>query len=251
MISLSSIRRVVQHELKWRRHFKGLLSDPVLADVITHGFHVTPGYWSDAQCEIARHEIDKMLKTEEVHVWADPLNADRRIMGANNLSAKTDLFSDTNIFDYICRLYGNPQLNGFSMGSKITNREGNLGSGQGWHRDSAIHYQFKAILYLTDVNEHNGPFQYLKQSGHGKAMLDIENAIGLKPDSTRLTEQQVKVLQNRYYLEELQGKAGTLILANTRGVHRGKPLKKGNRYALTNYYWPHAVPKHIIGFVNQ
>ena len=40
------------------------------------------------------------------------------------------------------------------------------------------------------------------------------------------------------------GKAGTLLLVNTTGIHRGRPLKAGSRYALTNYYYhPHQIDR--------
>jgi hypothetical protein len=34
------------------------------------------------------------------------------------------------------------------------------------------------------------------------------------------------------------GPAGTLVLADTTGIHRGRPLIAGERIALTNYYYP-------------
>ena len=34
----------------------------------------------------------------------------------------------------------------------------------------------------------------------------------------------------------ITGKAGTLVMFNTNAIHRGKPVKGGVRYALTNYY---------------
>ena len=38
-------------------------------------------------------------------------------------------------------------------------------------------------------------------------------------------------------LKSLTGKAGTLVLVDTSIIHRGIPLKKGVRYALTNYFF--------------
>ena len=36
----------------------------------------------------------------------------------------------------------------------------------------------------------------------------------------------------------LTAPAGTLILFNSSTVHRGSPIKKGNRISFTNYYFP-------------
>jgi hypothetical protein len=51
--------------------------------------------------------------------------------------------------------------------------------------------------------------------------------------------------------------AGSLILVDTRGIHRGRPLyKNGERYALTNYYWhkdfpPLHIQKLVTGNITK
>ena len=41
-----------------------------------------------------------------------------------------------------------------TLAAKLSHKKGNLGSGQGWHRDSYFR-QFKAMAYLTDVKFKN------------------------------------------------------------------------------------------------
>ena len=43
-----------------------------------------------------------------------------------------------------------------TLAGRLTFENGNLGSGQGWHRDS-YSSQFKAMVYLTDVDESQAP----------------------------------------------------------------------------------------------
>ncbi len=40
----------------------------------------------------------------------------------------------------------------------------------------------------------------------------------------------------------LTGGAGTLLAANVKGLHRGKPLLSGERWALTRYYYRKNIP---------
>jgi hypothetical protein len=48
-----------------------------------------------------------------------------------------------------------------------------------------------------------------------------------------------------------------VIIVDTSGLHRGMPIRSGERYALTNYYWPRrdAMPpsmaKHVLPVVEN
>ena len=50
-----------------------------------------------------------------------------------------------------------------TMANKVSYIKNNEGSGGGWHKD-AYYTQFKSILYLTDVNNENGPFELIRNS---------------------------------------------------------------------------------------
>ena len=60
----------------------------------------------------------------------------------------------------------------------------------------------------------------------------------LSPHEYRLSDDYIDSLTNDFNLESklITGSAGTIILSDTRGIHRGHPIKNSNRYALTNYY---------------
>ena len=64
----------------------------------------------------------------------------------------------------------------------------------------------------------------------------------------RFNEEEVRKMEeySNENIQTLTGKAGTLILVDTRGIHRGKPIEEGERYALTNYNWiTSKIPTHI------
>ena len=45
---------------------------------------------------------------------------------------------------------------------------------------------------------------------------------------------------------------GDLILFNSYCIHRGSPLNQGNRYALTNYYFPeNFIQKNYNTLINK
>jgi hypothetical protein len=96
--------------------------------------------------------------------------------------------------------------------------------------------QFKPFLYLSDVEEGNGPFTYLLGSHKNnefllKKMFECVNG----RDTTSVSDEDVKKLG--LTVKEFYGKKGTLILADTKGVHQGGTLAKGSRLAVSNYFY--------------
>jgi hypothetical protein len=58
--------------------------------------------------------------------------------------------------------------------------------------------------------------------------------------NTRFTVEEINELikKDPERLLTFTAKAGTLLFVDTSLLHRGAPIKKGSRYALTNYYYP-------------
>lgn len=103
-------------------------------------------------------------------------------------------------------------------------------------------HRFKAFLYLTDVTEDNAPFVYYKGSHKQdrwkrKYHLEFERD-GITGRYGHFFLQEMRGLQEKYGFEELvcTGKAGTLIFADFRGIHKGTTLKSGKRILLNNTF---------------
>jgi ectoine hydroxylase-related dioxygenase (phytanoyl-CoA dioxygenase family) len=121
----------------------------------------------------------------------------------------------------------------FAMANKTVFVDNNLGSGGGWHRDNIYSFGFKGLVYLIDVGPENGPFQIIPKSSSINFHLLKTNV----PDKYQFTNEEVEsYISNPNQINELTGKAGTLVVFDTNCIHRGKPITKGTRYALTNYY---------------
>jgi len=100
----------------------------------------------------------------------------------------------------------------------------------------------KAFLYLVDVTEANAPFVYVAGS-HKRAPWRVEHEIaydarGAHGRFGHLFPQEMRELRERHGWEDLvcTGSAGTLILADFRGLHRGTPLEHGRRVLLNNTF---------------
>ncbi len=92
-------------------------------------------------------------------------------------------------------------------------------SSQRWHRDYNDKHLLKVFLYLVDVDEHMGPFQYVAGSQPGGAYAD---AWAWEPLGQHYpTEEELEARVPSSAVQTFTGPAGTLVFCNTAGFHRG------------------------------
>lgn len=217
-------------------------------DLANQGFHVVPDFLDLGVCQDLRKKIDHIIESGGANVWRDPEGADSRVYFIDELDLDFRKFYETDYFRKVLREYtGIKDPKGMLLAGRIDAVEGNIGSGGGWHRDSPVTHQMKAICYLNDVDEDNGPFQYIPKSN---SKLDVIKSYlrGIfLPGQYRFTEEEINsyVASSSNYITDMTAKAGTLLFADTKGIHRGKPIKNGRRYVLFCYFWDKKIPDHF------
>lgn len=83
---------------------------------------------------------------------------------------------------------------------------------QSWHRDPEAPQLIKGMLYLDDVTEDCGPFQYIVGSHRGDWDVCEARSYVKPEDVARLPMDRCRTVC---------GPRGTLVLVNTAGMHRG------------------------------
>jgi Phytanoyl-CoA dioxygenase (PhyH) len=88
-----------------------------------------------------------------------------------------------------------------------------------WHRDFNDRHLLKAFLYLSDVDEHSGPFEYIPGSQPGGRYADVHPwapmAIG------RISDKELAKYVPAEDVRTFTAPKGTIIFCNTSGLHRG------------------------------
>lgn len=139
-----------------------------------------------------------------------------------------------------------------------------------WHRDYNDRLLVKVFLYLNDVAEENGPFEYFAGT-HGRGPLGRtfnrtgDDGIRVYPDDKEIQEFLKPIPLVKLHEVEPQnrtgsrapwagkpsrvlctGPAGSLIFADTFGLHRGGYVQEGHRNLImttfstnTNVHKPH------------
>lgn len=249
---------IAQHywKLKQRRYkynttcLKNKEVDPYVKEMKKTGYVVIPNYYSSQDCEVLRLEIEKIIQRQPQVVKSDALNADNRVFGSERASKEIYKFHADTFLQNIGEAYFDGVLTNYqTLAGRLNNVPNNLGSGQGWHRDS-FGFQFKAIIYLSDVEEKQGPFQIIEKSHHFSSIIldTLRGDLPLPPES-RFSDMQIRNLlaTEAARLKTIVGRAGTVILVDTSCIHRGMPILQGSRYALTNYYYaPYQIEENLI-----
>lgn len=221
----------------------------IVGEIKSKGFVVLPRFFDTAQCDQWKQEIDRLIETKPDRVTVDAQYSDHRIHHADALSDSIRQFYDHLELRKIVEMYEQCSIReGFTLAAKLVHQPTNLGSGGGWHRDSAAHRQTKAIVYLTDVFAETGPFQYIEQSHTSLSVLSDQVKNDRAFNQYRFEEKEVQSLISKdpKKLRTVCGLAGSVIIVDTRGIHRGMPIETGTRYALTNYLWFETpMPPHM------
>ena len=104
------------------------------------------------------------------------------------------------------------------------------------------------MLYLSDVNDKNGPFCFIKGSNdfdferkkkypfYRKVLYMLKGLPLKKPRyKNDFIMTQPEIIKK---IIKVTGSAGTLVIFDGSYIHRGDVIKSGTRYSLTNYYYP-------------
>jgi hypothetical protein len=91
-------------------------------------------------------------------------------------------------------------------------------SSQRWHRDFNDRHLLKAFLYLGDVDEESGPFEYVPRTAPGSELEHLWPWRPLGDNYPPEEELDAKVADRAV---SFTAPKGTLIFCNTSGFHRG------------------------------
>jgi len=137
------------------------------------------------------------------------------------------LISDESIFDFAQRYLGAaPILDLVAMWWHTTFSDlADKQAAQWFHFDMERVKWIKFFFYITDVDENSGPHTFVPKT-HSK--FGIPSRLRRR-GYVRLADSEVEEYFPVTEWKEFVGKRGTLIVEDTRGLHKGKHCKSGDR----------------------
>ena len=200
----------------------------IVSAIKTNGYYVIKNYYSIEQCNNILNDI-KNIPRNNINYGE---GKDIRIPFFQNISIGAREFLND---DFLLKIGSNVLGHQADRVKKrcqlgiLKHNKGDECSGGGWHVDNH-NPQFKALLYLTNVNLNNGPFAIISPPITSKDYNPIS-----KEKNTRFPDKiQEDYKDNIHYLT---GNVGDVIVVNTQNIHRGTTIKQGERISLTNYYY--------------
>ena len=102
-----------------------------------------------------------------------------------------------------------------------------------WHYDNNPEEIVKNIIYLTDVDENNSPFEYMTDSD-GRGVLFESTRRGTEmwepaQNNSRLNDEAEHLFKNGYSSKKVLGPVGTTTSFNNDAGHRVNPIIDGYR----------------------
>lgn len=212
----------------------------ILRDIQSKGYHVIERFISQSECEALIRKADEFIANNEDKLTIESNGYDKRVYAIDKYTKDFTIPAVDAISEKLFERFSFiRESSHFMLLNRITGGPDNLGSGSGWHRDSPFSHQFKTILYLNDVVD-NGPFQFIEGTHRYNSVSSVGKALKKPLNARRFTEVEINTLIEGGHLPKptrFTAPAGSLIIADTRGLHRGSPLLDGIRYALTRYHF--------------
>lgn len=115
---------------------------------------------------------------------------------------------------------------------------------QRWHRDPEDRMMLKVFVYLNEVDESAGPFMYVRGSQYSGTLGDLfpqQPPRGVYP-SPGAVEARVPASA----ITVATGAAGSVIFADTAGLHRGGLARNRERIMLTGGFYSEASPWPVL-----
>lgn len=237
-LSKELIYRIIN--LNFFNKLEDKIKNTALQEIKNNGFYVWKDFFNTDECSFFISLINDFIdkKYHEVTVYK---GFDNRMYGFEVLNSRIDSFLKNKVFLDIFSIYastGNLKKS-HTLAQKTYFKEGNLGSGLGWHVDHTVLKYPKAMVYLCDVDKNNGAFQYINGTHNFFKKINIRLKNSFDFSQNFFSEEEVnKIIENNNLsCSTIEANAGSVILFDGSGIHRGSPLKEKLRYSMTNYYY--------------
>jgi hypothetical protein len=224
-----------------------LAKDPeLLSGLVNDGVVVVHDYMSRGDAGRLLEACEQTLEKARAGAIPDETYSEYpdvllRVMGADDFVPETDRFFQDPVIQSVAQAATAPRAVSYRRELEVRFAKEKMNIADLFHFDNWRPI-IKAFLYLTDVGERNAPFAYLVGS-HKRAPWRRRHEITFDVDGPRgrngyFFPQEVSALseEHRWREQICTGGAGTLILADLRGLHRGTPLKEGRRVLLNNTF---------------
>jgi hypothetical protein len=206
------------------------------------GYVVIPGYWTHDRAFAMRDQLEGYLTHGEsrdfesgayLRFW-DNRAYDEGVRRFYHVDKEVPELAEYRNDPMIQRVVEAYYGHRFHSGALVFQHNTRSNANTRYHHVDAFSKEFKSFLYLDDVDEGTGPFAYIPgtQRSHVRRIV---KQLRHGSEATGFTDDELKSVITKEV--RLTGSAGTLILADVRGFHRGTPQLDRSRSVIVNYMY--------------
>lgn len=215
----------------------------VLHDIEIKGFHVINNFLPEKIINKINDELNEIQNSNyENKVSFQSYGVNRYLKIDKYSDTAREHFFNNEFINKISKLYVSNNVKQYQKMYEIKGGEGLSSVSDIFHFDD-WKKRFKAFLYLNDVDENNCPFTILPfsyQKNFYRLRKELEYSVfGKKGAYGYYLNHEIDFLTKKYDLNpvSIKGNKGTLILTDTRFLHKGTPSIGNNfRHLLAAYF---------------
>jgi hypothetical protein len=209
-----------------------------LSNLRKNGYCVLPALVNPEVCD----KLLKIANSEICHAYIDgekvlsvkfnpknPIAVKYQVPSSTliNKEVVQEIISDASIIDLVQKYLGSaPVLDTVNMWwTTAINKDPDSHAAQLFHFDMDKIKWLKLFIYVTDVSEKTGPHTFVSGSHKSGSMPKQLLSKGY----ARHEDKEILEFYKQSQLKEFCGPKGTVILEDTRGFHKGTPVKEGQR----------------------
>jgi hypothetical protein len=200
-----------------------------------HSAFVIENYWSREKSFSVRDQLAAFHDKDEPYVLGDSSKDELvRIYHVERIIPELKEFRFDPFVLKIANAY-----NGFPSysGALVYQHDTVHGREKSHYHVDTFRKQFKAMMYLDDVNIGNGPFSYIPGS-HLMRNFFIKKQISGNKNKKNNVFDDTEVSSMLSIEKQVCVPAGSLLMFDTGCIHRGAPQEEGSRSVLMNYIVP-------------
>ena len=150
----------------------------------------------------------------------------------NNLNVQRILF-DSSLINF-AQMYLNsyPVIDNISSWWSFPSVTADKNAAQWWHFDLERPKWLKFFFFLTDCSLENGAHCFIKATHKNNGITWKLRKKGYE----RLSDNEVEKIYNKKDIIDIVAKRGSLLIEDTRGLHKGRNLLKNNRFLIQIQY---------------
>ena len=196
---------------------------------------VIENYWQREKALMVRDKLASVHESNEAYVLGDHTKDEIvRIYHVDRLYEELEQFRYDPFVLGIAQAYNGHMS---YSGALVYQHDTVHGRAKSYHHVDTFHRQFKAMLYLDDVDVGNGPFSYFPGSHRNRLRLIKKQLKGNNRNKDTVFEDHevTSILSSE---KQVCLPAGSLLLFDTGCIHRGAPQETRSRSVLMNYIVP-------------